>query len=534
MNTIIKRNCRFLVGIISIGMLNLLPLHGQNFDFKCASNSDIENSDAYKVGNMFQKDLLLFLDLLKQSHPAFAPGSDFPFNIDSVVSEGYQWASQCRSINELKSYLQVIATLLHDGHTALQPDINKNLVYPFVFFKDNRNIYLTAVNKEHDSFLGKQISQINGYPAEEVLNSFKQVISSDNEIYFLDNVNDYMQLYSSWQGNPYCLPDSSLQLTFVDATSVSLYPISAKEINIARIQTQTSSNSIRQNSKQPFLYKLLPEKKICYLQFNTCTDQSSLRSQYYMSNSNNLSEEELEKRLSQYPRFDAFLTEMFQTIQANEIETLIIDVRNNGGGNSKLCDVLLSWLKPLKEIKQGNSSIRFSELWEQHYPALAAEYKQALEENQQSYERGKLYDNSFLSQLSKEKEKTSVYEKIDSYFMKNEDENKVFRGNVVFIQDTKTYSSAGLLITDATDNHIGIVIGNKSSYKPCHYGDLLAYELPHTKIRGFVSHKIFNRPDTKRCNEASLIPVAYIPDNWSDVLEGRDIYWEWVLEHYGK
>jgi hypothetical protein len=468
---------------------------------------------------------------LKQSHPAFAQDNNFPFNIDSLKQEGYQWAFKCQSIMDMRSYLQAIATLLNDGHTALLPDINKNLIYPFVFFRENQLLYLTGINKEQDSFLGKQISQINGYPVGDVLNSFKPIISSDNEVYFLDKVNDYMQLYSAWQNNPYCLADSSLRLTFSDATTVSLHPVSTKEINLSRIQPQTQSNTIRQKSKQPFLYKLLPEKEIAYLQFNSCTDQSALRSQYYMNNSHSLSEEDLEKQLSQYPRFDAFLEEMFQTIQANQIKTLVIDVRNNTGGNSKLCDILHSWLKPLNEIKHGNSFIRFSVLWEQHYSTLAAEYKQILTETQQPYERGKLYDNAFLSQLSTKKEASSILEKIDSYFIKNEDESKVFRGNVIFIQNAKTYSSAGMLITDAIDNRIGRVIGNKSSYRPCHYGDLLAYELPNTKIRGFVSHKIFKRPDAEKCNETSLIPDNYISAGWQDVLEGKDIYWEWILEH---
>jgi hypothetical protein len=195
-----------------------------------------------------------------------------------------------------------LVEMLNDGHTSLLPDVNKNLIYPFVFFKDKQNIYLAGINKEQESFLGKQITQINRQPTLDVLNSFKPAISSDNEVYFYDKVNDYMQLYSSWQNNPYCLPDSSLQLTFADTTNVSLRPVSIKEINLSRFSSQTSANSVRENGKQPFLYKLLPEKDICYLQFNTCTDQSALRSQYYMSNANNLSEEELEKRLSQYPR----------------------------------------------------------------------------------------------------------------------------------------------------------------------------------------------------------------------------------------
>jgi len=127
-----------------------------------------------------------------------------------------------------------------------------------------------------------------------------------------------------------------------------------------------------------------------------------------------------------------------------------------------------------------------------------------------------------------------VLGKIDKYFVKNNDEDKVFKGNIIFIQNAKTYSSAGLLITAAVDNSIGIVVGNKSSYRPCSYGDLLAWELPNTKIRGFVSHKIFNRSNMDKCDESSLTPTIYIPTSWVDVLNGEDVYWNWILENYVK
>ncbi|MDR3046435.1 MAG: hypothetical protein LBU51_02320, partial [Bacteroidales bacterium] len=401
----------WLIVILSIMLLNVLPAEGQNPDFKTYSSLNIENSYAYKDGNMYQKDLLLFLDILKQCHPAFAPESDFPFNIDSIANEGYQVVSNYQSVNQLKNYLQAIATLLNDGHTTLFPDINNNLIYPFTFFLDKQNAYLLGINKEYESVLGKQILQINGQPFFEVLNSFRQAISSDNEVYFLDKVNGFMQLYSIWAHNPYCLSDSSLALTFTDGTNISIRPISKQGINIVQQQTQAPSNSPRQNTKQPFQYTILPEKDICYLQFNTCTDQGTLRYQYYMNNPNELSED-LEKKLSQYPRFDNFLSEMFQAIETNKIQTLVIDVRGNSGGNSKLCDILLSWLKPIANIKSESSLIRFSELWAQHYPALATEYKQILADAQLPFEIGKLYDNSFLFSLSNEQE-SSVFEKID-------------------------------------------------------------------------------------------------------------------------
>ncbi|QZE13624.1 hypothetical protein K4L44_13770 [Halosquirtibacter laminarini] len=82
------------------------------------------------------------------------------------------------------------------------------------------------------------------------------------------------------------------------------------------------------------------------------------------------------------------------------------------------------------------------------------------------------------------------------------------------------------------DNNIGIVIGDKSSYKPCSYGDLLSFELPNTKIKGFVSHKIFKRPDASQCNIECLVPDVLLQPTWNDLLEGKDIYWNWVLENY--
>jgi len=515
-------------------VFNLLPVQGQVLDFKQYSNSNIETSDAYKKGNIYQKDLLLFIDILKECHPAFSPEHNFPFNIDSIANVGYNWAAQCESVANLNAYLQTISTLINDGHTSLLFDINKNLVYPFLFFIDidNDKIYLRGISKEYESFLGKQVNQINGYPILEVLNSFRKVISSDNDFYFLDKVGNFMQSYSMWKNSSYCLPDSSLLFSFADNTSISLHPISVQQMDLSMLQFNNQVISIRENSKQPFLYKLLPEQSICYLQFNLCIDQSALRFQFYLKNQNNISED-LEKKITSYPRFDMFLKEMFQAIGTNKITTLVIDVRDNGGGDSNLCDVLLSWLKPYKEIKTQTFSIRFSNLWKQHYPILATEYEKSFADNGISFELGDLYESTFILNLLKREKESSISNKINEYFVKNVDVDKIFKGNIIFIQNSKTFSSAGLLITEAVDNNIGVVIGDKSSYRPCSYGDLLPWELPNTGTKGFVSHKIFNRPNIDKCDELSLNPQIYLPTSWLDFLSGKDICWEWILKKYG-
>lgn len=531
MNTNFECKRLFFAIMMVWGLFGYASLNGQNLVFNTYINEDVVNSEDYIKGNVYQKDFLLFVDLLKDSHPAFAQGNDFPFNVDSVRQDGYKWAYQCKSINDLKAYMQSVATLLNDAHTTLLPEVNNNLIYPFVFFKDDSAIYMRALNKGGESFLGKRIFQINGHPVLSVLNSFKRAISSDNEAYFENKVNNYMQLYSMWENNPFCRSDSLLQFIFEDGTALSLSPVTRQNINLVWKDDRSLPNPIRDNKKTPFQYKLLSKESICYLQFNSCMDQSSARLQYYMSKGDSIPEA-IERKLLQFPRFDNFLGEMFQAIHTNGIKTLVVDVRDNSGGNSSLCDVLLSWLKPLQDLKKGTSWIRVSKLWEQCNPSLAQKYHQAYRENNLEFNMGELYDTASMPPIKSEHNNSLSSEMISKLFVKNVDENKVFKGNVVFIQNSSTFSSAGLLITNAVDNNIGTLIGDNSSYRPCGYGDLLSWELPNTKIRGYVSHKIFSRPDGDKCGESSLTPTVYLANTWEQVLENKDACWEWVLNNY--
>lgn len=121
----------------------------------------------------------------------------------------------------------------------------------------------------------------------------------------------------------------------------------------------------------------------------------------------------------------------------------------------------------------------------------------------------------------------------DELFVRNKDSGKIFKGQVIFIQNASTYSSAGLLVTDAVDNLVGIVIGSKSSFKPCHYGDMLAWQLKNTGIKGYVSHKFFTRPNTVKCIEEDISPSVSVSYTLEDVLKGEDVYWKWIMDNYG-
>lgn len=97
-------------------------------------NDSIEKSKEYNEGNPSQKDFLLFINMLKTTHPAFSIDMSSPFNIDSLKSNGYKDLRYCKSSSELAVYLQEIAALLNDGHTGMVSSKN-SLVYPVGYVK---------------------------------------------------------------------------------------------------------------------------------------------------------------------------------------------------------------------------------------------------------------------------------------------------------------------------------------------------------------------------------------------------------------
>jgi hypothetical protein len=530
-NNSIKSKCMLIMIMLCS---NFPPIVAQTASNKLYRNETVEQLEAYRVGNAYQKDFLLFIDMLKTTHPAFAPHEKSLFNIDSIAKTGYDKLKICQSFETFSQFLTSIASLLRDGHTYVQSNLNRNgIFYHFQVMIDFPNVHLIVAPKEYEAHLGKQIVRINNYPVWDVINSFKTCMSSDNDIYWHTKVGQYMQWFSLWEDNFFVRPDSTLVLSLSDGYDITLIPKplpkTMNDLAVYKVN-KPQVNTVTQFKQSPFFYTVLEKESICYFQFNQCVDNSTLRYQNYVIGAV-LSQNE-EDRIASYPRFDTLVAKMFANMSEKNVQTLVVDVRNNAGGNSTLCNILLSYLKPVKSMQSGNGYMRVSPFWQAYYPIEYENAKKAVTERKQVLEMGKLY---LAATLSPQNEDTDFKKKMEEYFIHNKEDSNIFPGNVIFIQGKKTYSSAGLLIVNAVDNNIGKVIGEKSTYKPCHYGDILTWELPNTKIKGGVSYKIFNRPNESRCEESYLTPEVLLETHWDDYLQDHgDLCWNWVIEHYGK
>ena len=460
-------------------------------------SKDVEESKEYIKGNEYQKDFLLFMDMLQSTHPAFEKNA--PLDMKKELKQGYARFGKCQNPQSFAVQLQQIAARLHDEHTAVCYFQKEKLMYPAHFYADESGYYLNSVQRGLEPCLGKRIVKVNGREMKDVCERFRPFYSANNEAGFSKQFEKQAFYFSPWQEMGLCEADSTITLTFSDDTTLRLFPWGVDFKDWAPLQVTPSPVAVmrQQGGGMPFTYQIT-DGGICYLLFDQCMDREDYR-QMYMPQvaGNDMMRARLEQQLKRIPVFTEFLDSMFADMKQRNVRTLAVDVRRNSGGNSLLCNELLCWLK---------SAV-----------ATHGVYPRASALATESYQlQGK--DPSVLK------------ESYPSHTLQGLEHP--FDGDVIWIQGKETFSSAGILMTLAVDNNIGKVIGEPASYAPTHYGDLLYWTLPNTQTSGQVSHKYFVRPDEKRGNEIPLVET--LPTSFQDYQKGTDPCYEWVKANYGR
>ena len=228
-------------------------------------------------------------------------------------------------------------------------------------------------------------------------------------------------------------------------------------------------------------YQIFPEPSICYLQFNKCTE-------------------------NQADPFATFLNRMFAEMEEGNINTLVVDVQYNNGGSDRYWNMLIEHLYPIRKIKPFTAYLRFSDFMTAYYPNVEAMKK--------NWER--------------EGHKDELFQQPAGNIPDGYEQPKLYEGQVVFVMGTKTFSSAGNLITIARDNHIGTIIGTTSTFGPSHYGNVLPFRLPNTDVYGSISSQFFVRPDESKSDELFMQPDIEVN------LDDKDAAWQFIVEKYGK
>ena len=192
----------------------------------------------------------------------------------------------------------------------------------------------------------------------------------------------------------------------------------------------------------------------------------------------------------------AILDEMFTEIAARGLETLVVDIRQNAGGHSMVCNELMRYM-PVETFENYGCEIRYSEE----------------ASNQRGY---------FLTKGVQRFEPTTV--------LNEQYTDLLFYGDVYILVDDVTFSSANWLAVTFQDAAVATIVGEPTTNDPNSYGDILTMQMPHSSLKFIVSHKKWITANRERELDDALIPDVVILPTLLELVEKEDVLIRWVYE----
>lgn len=247
---------------------------------------------------------------------------------------------------EIKTRLAQIVASVGDAHTALNLSSNNNLSYPVILYWFDKDLRIVSTNKDKKDILGKKLVKINNIPIDEIVKKIDTMISHENnqwvkvmDVNYVTNPDVLKSLgITSKDTIQLSLEDDNNKITQVDLNPGTLNPDNAIRI-IDEMQTKPIRLQFNNNFAETlYCYKYIPEDKTLYFQYNQCIDYDVAKSYGF-------------KNYEAYPKFDKFSEGLLKAIANNNVNKLVVDLRNNTGGDSRLMTSLVSKISQIDKLK---------------------------------------------------------------------------------------------------------------------------------------------------------------------------------------
>ncbi|MEO0527434.1 MAG: tetratricopeptide repeat protein [Bacteroidota bacterium] len=241
-----------------------------------------------------------------------------------------------------------IIALFEYGHT----DISFNQKpfefhnFPFNLYEFNDGIYLQGVHKDYERALGAEVLKINEVPILDARNAVYPAVNSENEQYFKAFGINYLRIPEVLhaQGITDKLENSVTLTLSKDGTTFTQtfkslpkgekvptkYSHVFNDENWLEARDQTSSPLYLKHLDKIYFFEYLAEEKAVYVRHSQIQDDREEDTQ-------------------------TFYTRVFDFIENNDVEKLILDLRLNGGGNNYKNKPVITGIIETKKINKVGS-----------------------------------------------------------------------------------------------------------------------------------------------------------------------------------
>jgi hypothetical protein len=193
------------------------------------------------------------------------------------------------------------------------------------------------------------------------------------------------------------------------------------------------------------------------------------------------------RSMDNYGKFTRFCDSVFKFLNEQHVDKLIVDLRENSGGNSQLGWYLLNYITDTPFRMAGESARKVSQQFKDHINA-----------------NKKIYGNSYDGFMNMQNGTMWKIGNEDLY--KPDDKTYKFKGRVCFLIGPYTFSSANMLSATIKDFKLATLIGEATGEPGNDYGELCDIKLPNTGLRAFTSTTIWVRPNNNKMDLNPIFP----------------------------
>ena len=373
--------------------------------------------------------------------------SDLDFMVDSYKSRHPDWQGRV-SLAQLdrvhqsltaqivapmnrQDYFKIIGQLtqtLRDGHSGIlfpYPEYDRFMaaggkVFPLELRLDEQlNAFVKAENKLLP--VGTQITTINGQPIDKIISHLATYARGETEQL---RANIVVRELSKWLWHIYDFK-SSFEVSYVaNGQSASQQLTGFTKAQFSQDEDDDSTGDLR---------------------YTVLDDNIGLMSVDYFGVSEDT--------------FESYIDDTFAKINQAQINSVIIDIRENPGGSTDNVEYLMQYIidKPCKMVSQVKE---------------------------------KLYEDGMLSGKKGDLEEVSVDTEVSPIA-----DSKRFKGDVYLLISKFSYSASIVMATAVQDCDVGTLVGQATGGFANQTGQINFFELPHTQLRGFIPSRLMVRPN---------------------------------------
>lgn len=376
------------------------------------------------------------------------------------------------NLNEIDFYLAFIKIIskLDDGHTGIDIPLNSYLktnpsllLYEFTLSPKKPYIITgkpyTSIKNEIPK--GSEIIRINNISSEKIVkdiialntgerNEFKAEYGANSFFFYLD----YLYPTKGTYAIVYKFNGIEQKIT------VKGIPYQDYEKQAEKLKHENTENEDHKNAEN-YTLKLIPEKSTAIISF----------------------------QVFDWDGFPEFCKQAFTEIKDKKIENLVIDIRDNLGGDSDVGDELFQFFmsQPYKQ-----------------YDRVVGKNSKLTKERIRAHERnGKILSPEDLATLKKTE---GVYDTIVYNEIPIRENPLRFNGKVYLLTSAQTFSSAADFAQCFSYYKRGKIIGEETGGLVVSYGDIVSHQLPNTQLPITISSKLYYNVGTKADDWHGVIP----------------------------